>query len=149
MERCLFPIRKGGIFRTGKEIEGLRGGVLGYRLAERRELGCATAEGSGQVGRRSHRPRAEKDPFRMETILSVTISAGIGGGRNENCYSNGCMASASKRRGYEIRAHCSRDRANGARSVLYHARYVQNNSLSYISADKTCVESSQKSGRDS
>ncbi|MGO9414716.1 MAG: hypothetical protein ACLP51_06190, partial [Syntrophobacteraceae bacterium] len=24
-------------FRTGKEIEGLRGGVLGYRLAERRD----------------------------------------------------------------------------------------------------------------
>ncbi len=25
------------------------------------------AEGSGQVGWRSHRPRAEKDPFRTET----------------------------------------------------------------------------------
>ena len=27
MERWLFPIRKGGTFRHGKEIEGLRGGV--------------------------------------------------------------------------------------------------------------------------
>ena len=67
MERWLFPIRKGGIFRHGKEIEGLRGGVHGYRLAERRDPACATAEGSGQLGRRSHRPKAEKDPFRMET----------------------------------------------------------------------------------
>ena len=31
------------------------------------EVSAATAEGSGQVGRRSHRPRAEKDPFRTET----------------------------------------------------------------------------------
>ncbi|MGO8942981.1 MAG: hypothetical protein ACLQJ7_04835, partial [Syntrophobacteraceae bacterium] len=30
------------------------------------EASAATAEGSGQVGRRSHRPRTEKDPFRME-----------------------------------------------------------------------------------
>ena len=60
MERWLFPIRKGGIFRTGKEIEGLRGGVHWYRLAERRDPACATAEGSGQLGRGSHRPKAEK-----------------------------------------------------------------------------------------
>ncbi len=38
-----------------------------YRLAERRDPGCATAEGSGQAGWRSHRPRAEKGPFRTET----------------------------------------------------------------------------------
>ncbi len=31
------------------------------------EASTATAEGSGQVGWRSHRPKAEKDPFRMET----------------------------------------------------------------------------------
>jgi len=67
MERWLFPIRKGTIFRHGKKIEGLRGGVHGYRLAERRDLASAAAEGSGQVGWRSHRPRAEKDPFRTET----------------------------------------------------------------------------------
>ena len=69
MSHWQFSIRKGGIFRPGKEIEGLRGGVPVYRLAERRDPACATAEGSGHVGWRSHRPRAEKDPFRTETIL--------------------------------------------------------------------------------
>ena len=34
------------------------------------EAYAATAEGSGQVGRRSHRPRAEKDPFQTETIYT-------------------------------------------------------------------------------
>jgi hypothetical protein len=46
-------------FRPSKEIEGLRGGVLEYRLAERRDprSGCAAAaEGSGESGWRSHRP---------------------------------------------------------------------------------------------
>ena len=81
-----FQVRKGGIFRPGayslaprhfriaqrrtercEEIEGLRGGVPMYRLAERRDPACATAEGSGQIGGRSHRPRAKKDPFRTET----------------------------------------------------------------------------------
>ena len=33
MERWRFPIRKGGVFRPGKEIEGLSGGVHMYRLA--------------------------------------------------------------------------------------------------------------------
>src|SRR5208337_2799539 len=36
-------------------------------VIETAEASAATAEGSGQVGRRSHRPRAEKDPFRTET----------------------------------------------------------------------------------
>jgi hypothetical protein len=86
MRHRQFPIRKGGIFRPGayslaplhfriaqrhtercKEIDWLRGGVPMYRLAERRDPACATAEGSGQIGGRSHRPRAKKDPFRTET----------------------------------------------------------------------------------
>ncbi len=66
-------------FRPGKEIEELRGGIRnlvtpltalrrkGYRLAERRELGCATAEGSGQIGWRSRFPslRIETGSDRM------------------------------------------------------------------------------------
>ncbi|MGO8944421.1 MAG: hypothetical protein ACLQJ7_12195 [Syntrophobacteraceae bacterium] len=52
MERCLFPIRKGGIFRHGKEIEGLRGGVHGYAAQARLKIDAA---------------KAQKDPFRMET----------------------------------------------------------------------------------
>ena len=50
MKHLQFPIRKGGIFRPGKEIEGLRGGVHGYRLV-----------------------RAEKDLFRMETNTTPTF----------------------------------------------------------------------------
>jgi len=74
MRKWQFPIRKGGIFHVGKEIKGLRGGVHdGYRLAERRDHACATAAGSGQVGWRSHRPRAEKDPFRTETSTTPTF----------------------------------------------------------------------------
>jgi len=42
-------VRKEGIFRPGKEIEGLRGGVHGYRPA-----------------------RAEKDPFQTETTLTIS-----------------------------------------------------------------------------
>ena len=49
-----FSIRKGSILRPGKEIEGLRGGV--HRYAAQETLKIDTA-------------RAEKDPFRTETIL--------------------------------------------------------------------------------
>ncbi|MGO9416268.1 MAG: hypothetical protein ACLP51_14160 [Syntrophobacteraceae bacterium] len=45
-------VRKVGIFRTGKEIEGLRGGVLGYVAQASPKIDAA---------------RTEKDPFRMET----------------------------------------------------------------------------------
>ena len=45
-----FPIRKGGIFRPGKEIEDLRGGVHRYAAQARPEIDTA---------------RAEKDPFRI------------------------------------------------------------------------------------
>ena len=44
-----------------------RVGGLSRSVIEPAEAFAATAEGSGQVGRRSHRPRAEKDPFRTET----------------------------------------------------------------------------------
>jgi len=73
MSHWQFSIRKGGIFRPGKEIEGLRGGVPTYRLAERRDPAWTTAEGSGKIGGRSHRPRAEKDPFRTETNTTPTF----------------------------------------------------------------------------
>ena len=52
MERWQFPIRKGGIFRPAKEIEGLRGGVHGYAAQASPKIDAA---------------RAEKDRFRMET----------------------------------------------------------------------------------
>ena len=48
----MFPLRKVGIFRPGKEIEGLRGGVLLY---------------AAQVIPKIDTARAEKDPFRTET----------------------------------------------------------------------------------
>ena len=49
-----FPIRNGGIFRPGKESEGLRGGVHSYAAQETPKIDAA---------------RAEKDPFRTETCL--------------------------------------------------------------------------------
>ncbi len=52
MDDQQFPIRKGGIFRLGKEIEGLRGGVHGYAAQAIPKIDAA---------------RAEKDPFLMET----------------------------------------------------------------------------------
>jgi hypothetical protein len=47
-----FPIRKVGIFRPGKEIKGLRGGVHTYAAQENPQIDAA---------------RAEKGTFRMET----------------------------------------------------------------------------------
>ena len=52
MRHLQFPIRKGGIFHPGKEIEGLRGGVHWY---------------AAQANQKVDTARAEKDPFRMET----------------------------------------------------------------------------------
>ena len=61
MRHWQFPIRKGGIFRPGKEIEGLRGGVHGY---------------AAQASPKIDTARAEKDPFRTETTLTIgTLSA--------------------------------------------------------------------------
>jgi hypothetical protein len=53
-----FSIRKGGIFRPGKEIEGLRGGVPMYAAQEAPKIDTA---------------RAEKDSFRMETSTTPTF----------------------------------------------------------------------------
>ncbi|MFZ0944291.1 MAG: hypothetical protein WB930_19360 [Syntrophobacteraceae bacterium] len=47
----LFPIRKGGIFRSGQEIKGLHGGVHGY---------------AAQVSPKIDTASAEKNPFRTE-----------------------------------------------------------------------------------
>ena len=52
MRYLQFPIRKGGIFSYGKEIECLRGGVHGY-----------AAQGSPKIDT----ARAGKHPFRTET----------------------------------------------------------------------------------
>ena len=52
MRHLQFPSRKGGIFRTSKEIEGLRGGVPMYAAQENPKIDAA---------------RAEKGPFRTET----------------------------------------------------------------------------------
>jgi len=54
-----FPDRKEGIFRPGKEIKGLRGGILTY-----------VAQASPQIDT----ARAEKHPSRMETIYLVRIT---------------------------------------------------------------------------
>ena len=53
METAWFPNRKGGIFRRGKEIKGLRGGVHRYAAQARPQIDAATAE---------------KNRFRTETI---------------------------------------------------------------------------------
>ena len=58
MRNYRFPIRKGEIFRSGKEIKGLRGGVLLY-----------AAQGILQIDT----TRAEKNPFRMETKYIAVI----------------------------------------------------------------------------
>jgi len=52
MRTYWFPIRKAGIFCPGKEIKGLRGGVLLYAAQARPQIDTA---------------RAKKHPFRMET----------------------------------------------------------------------------------
>jgi len=52
MRNYRFPIRKGGIFRPGKEIKGLRGGVHRYAAQANLKIDAAWAE---------------KDPFRTET----------------------------------------------------------------------------------
>jgi hypothetical protein len=52
MRHYQFPIWRGGIFRPGKEIKGLRGGVHGYAAQASPKIDAA---------------RAEKDPFRTET----------------------------------------------------------------------------------
>jgi hypothetical protein len=64
MEDQQFPIRKGDIFRTGKEIEGLRGGVLGYAAQANPKIDAA---------------RTEKGPFRMETTLVFNSCSGSHG----------------------------------------------------------------------
>ncbi len=73
-------------------------------VIEPAEASAATVEGSGQVGWRSHRPRTEKDPFRMETIygarpfswanssagcaryFSFRIKGAISGGTNQTTF---------------------------------------------------------------
>jgi len=52
MRNCWFLVRKGGIFRSGKEIEELRGGVHRYAAQARPKIDAV---------------RAEKNPFRTET----------------------------------------------------------------------------------
>ncbi|MFZ0943341.1 MAG: hypothetical protein WB930_18765 [Syntrophobacteraceae bacterium] len=63
MERWQFPIRKEGIFRPGKKIEGLRGGIHGYAAQASPKIDAAGAE---------------KDPFRMETGLVSYWQGGTG-----------------------------------------------------------------------
>jgi hypothetical protein len=54
----LFPIRKGGIFSSGKEIEGLRGGVHRYAAQARPKIDTA---------------RAKKNPYRTETKYAAGV----------------------------------------------------------------------------
>ncbi len=71
MRRKQFPVWKEGIFRSGKEIEGLRGGVPMYRLAERRESCRTTAAGSGDLGWRSHRPGRKRTLSGRKLVLAL------------------------------------------------------------------------------
>ena len=59
MRNYRFLIRKGGIFRSGKEIKGLRGGVHVY---------------AAQVSPQIDTARAEKDPFWTETNYNSIVS---------------------------------------------------------------------------
>ncbi len=52
MRNSQFPIRKAGIFSSGKEIDDLRGGVQKYAAQENPKIDAA---------------RGEKHPFRTET----------------------------------------------------------------------------------
>lgn len=58
MRNYRFPIRKGEIFRSGKEIKGLRGGVHGYIARISPQIDTAWAE---------------KDHFRTETQGHVKV----------------------------------------------------------------------------
>jgi hypothetical protein len=73
MRRLQFPIREGGIFRSGKEIEGLRGGVhnLVIPLTAFRRKGYAAQESP-----KIDTARAEKDPFRTETTYYTVQPCG-------------------------------------------------------------------------
>ena len=62
MRHYWFPIRKRGIFRPGKEIEGLRGGVHRYAAQASPKIDAA---------------RAEKDRFRMETKQELFLFSGF------------------------------------------------------------------------
>jgi hypothetical protein len=53
MRNYWFPIRKGGIFRPGQKIKGLRGGVHRYAAQASPKIDAAWAK---------------KNPFRTETI---------------------------------------------------------------------------------
>jgi len=52
MRNSRFPVRKAGIFSSGREIEDLRGGVQRYAAQENPKIDAAGGE---------------KHPFRMET----------------------------------------------------------------------------------
>jgi len=61
MRHYWFPIWKRGIFRPGKEIKGLRGGVHRYAAQASPMIDAA---------------RAEKNRFRMETIYNMIPEEG-------------------------------------------------------------------------
>ena len=54
MRNSRFPVRKAGIFSSGKEIEDLRGDVQKYAAQENPKIDAAGGE---------------KHPFRMETLF--------------------------------------------------------------------------------
>lgn len=75
MEPQQIPIRRRGIFRPDKNVEELRGGVLEYRFAERRDprSGCeAAAEGFGGV-----RPISRSTGSKLRTSLRAFLPGGL------------------------------------------------------------------------
>jgi len=59
MRNCRFPVRKAGIFSSGKEIEELCGDVQKYAAQENPKLDAA---------------RGKKHPFRIETDYQVNAT---------------------------------------------------------------------------
>jgi len=66
MRNSRFPVRKAGIFSSGKEIEYLRGGVQRYAAQENPKIDAA---------------RGKKHPFRTETMLTNAIFVSFPGGK--------------------------------------------------------------------
>src|SRR5689334_20737041 len=87
MRHYWFPIWKRGIFSSGKEIEGLRGGVRWY---------------VAQAGPKIDAARAKKHRFRMETNYGRNVCAdhlGMGVDVEAACRQSPCM-------GQTLRIYC-------------------------------------------
>jgi hypothetical protein len=81
MEALQFPIRKGGIFRSGQEIESLRGGVPGSALAAPHEHRrcvepCSTHIAGPREGSPHKQTRRLTPPERKMTLSGRKLAKG-------------------------------------------------------------------------